>query len=72
MLFRIKGSRYGIWAASLAALVGAGISAVIVERLAYKPIRVLITLYMLIASMGMSIVIENFRSYRWRPFQALR
>jgi len=51
----------GIWAASLAALIGAGISAVIVERLAYKPIRerTPITLYMLIASMGMSIVIEN-------------
>ena len=51
------------WASgsSLAALIGAGISAVIVERLAYKPIRerTPITLYMLIASMGMSIVIEN-------------
>jgi branched-chain amino acid transport system permease protein len=50
-----------IWVASLAALLGAGISAVAVERLAYKPIRerTPITLYMLIASMGMSIVIEN-------------
>ncbi len=59
--FALRGAGMGIWAASLAALIGAGISAVIVERLAYKPIRerTPITLYMLIASMGMSIVIEN-------------
>lgn len=50
-----------IWGAGAAALVGAGISAIAVERLAYRPIRerTPITLYMLIASMGMSIVIEN-------------
>ncbi|MDR0616928.1 MAG: branched-chain amino acid ABC transporter permease [Synergistaceae bacterium] len=50
-----------IWAASAAALAGAGLCAVLVERLAYRPIRerTSITLYMLIASMGMSIVIEN-------------
>lgn len=51
----------GIWASSCAALIGAGVCAVIVEKLAYKPIRerTPVTLYMLIASMGMSIVIEN-------------
>lgn len=50
-----------IYGASFAALVGAGLSAVLVEHLAYKPIRerTPVTLYMLIASMGMSIVIEN-------------
>jgi branched-chain amino acid transport system permease protein len=50
-----------IWVAGAAALAGAGLSAVLVERLAYRPIRerTSITLYMLIASMGMSIVIEN-------------
>ncbi|MDR1885032.1 MAG: branched-chain amino acid ABC transporter permease [Synergistaceae bacterium] len=50
-----------IWVAAAAALVGAGLSAVIVEKLAYKPIRerTPVTLYMLIASMGMNIVIEN-------------
>lgn len=50
-----------IWMASIAALVGAGLSAIAVERLAYRPIRerTPVTLYMLIASMGMSIVIEN-------------
>ncbi|MDR1965902.1 MAG: branched-chain amino acid ABC transporter permease [Synergistaceae bacterium] len=50
-----------IWLASVGALVGAGLSAVFVERVAYKPIRerTPVTLYMLIASMGMSIVIEN-------------
>jgi branched-chain amino acid transport system permease protein len=50
-----------IWFASLAALIGAGLSAALVEFLAYKPIRerTPVTLYMLIASMGMSIVIEN-------------
>ncbi|MDD4160119.1 MAG: branched-chain amino acid ABC transporter permease [Synergistaceae bacterium] len=59
--FALRGAGMNIWIASFAALVGAGISAVIVERLAYKPIRerTPITLYMLIASMGMSIVIEN-------------
>ena len=51
-----------IWIASLVSLIGAGVSAVLVERLAYRPIRerTSLTLYMLIASMGMSIVIENF------------
>jgi len=59
--FALRSAGMNIWLASLAALVGAGFSAVIVERLAYKPIRerTPITLYMLIASMGMSIVIEN-------------
>lgn len=52
---------HNIWIASLLAMVGAGASAVLVERLAYKPIRerTNVTLYLLIASMGMSIVIEN-------------
>ncbi|MDO9508994.1 MAG: branched-chain amino acid ABC transporter permease [Thermovirgaceae bacterium] len=52
---------HNIWIASALALLGAGVSAVIVERLAYKPIRerTSVTLYLLIASMGMSIVIEN-------------
>ncbi len=59
--FALRGAGMGILPSSFAALIGAGISAVIVERLAYKPIRerTPITLYMLIASMGMSIVIEN-------------
>ncbi|MDD4365935.1 MAG: branched-chain amino acid ABC transporter permease, partial [Synergistales bacterium] len=40
---------------------GAGFCAVLTERLAYKPIRerTSVTPYLLIASMGMSIVIEN-------------
>ena len=59
--FALRTFGMNIWLASFAALIGAGLSAVIVERLAYKPIRerTPITLYMLIASMGMSIVIEN-------------
>lgn len=59
--FALRGGGMNIWTASFVALLGAGISAVIVERLAYKPIRerTPVTLYMLIASMGMSIVIEN-------------
>jgi branched-chain amino acid transport system permease protein len=50
-----------IWIASAGALIGSGISAMMVERFAYRPIRerTPVTLYMLIASMGMSIVIEN-------------
>lgn len=52
---------HNIWIASALAMLGAGLSAVLVERLAYKPIRerTSVTLYLLIASMGMSIVIEN-------------
>ena len=59
--FMIMTHGMGIWAASAAAIAGAGIVAVITERLAYKPIRerTPLTLYLLIASMGVSIVIEN-------------
>ena len=59
--FMLRSLEAGIWISSFAALIGAGVCAVIVERLAYKPIRerTSVTLYMLIASMGMSIVIEN-------------
>ncbi|MDR1741786.1 MAG: branched-chain amino acid ABC transporter permease [Synergistaceae bacterium] len=51
----------GIWLAGLGAMAGAGAVAVLTERLAYKPIRehTSMTLYLLIASMGVSIVIEN-------------
>lgn len=51
-----------IWLASLGALVGAGVVAILTERIAYRPIRerTSLTLYLLIASMGISIVIENF------------
>ena len=58
-LFTVPSS--GIWLASLGALAGAGFVAALTERLAYKPIRerTSITLYLLIASMGVSIVIEN-------------
>lgn len=59
--FMLRSLEAGIWVSSFAALVGAGVCAVIVEKMAYKPIRerTPVTLYMLIASMGMSIVIEN-------------
>jgi branched-chain amino acid transport system permease protein len=52
---------FNIGIACLGALIGAGIIAVLTERLAYKPIRerTSTTLYLLIASMGISIVIEN-------------
>ncbi len=50
-----------IWVAGFISLLGAGVAAVVTERIAYKPIRerTRVTLYLLIASMGMSIVIEN-------------
>ena len=50
-----------IWIAGACALAGAGAVAILTERLAYKPIRerTSLTLYLLIASMGVSIVIEN-------------
>ncbi|MDL2263261.1 branched-chain amino acid ABC transporter permease [Synergistaceae bacterium OttesenSCG-928-I11] len=59
--FVLRSMEMSIWVAAFAALFGAGVSAVLVEKLAYRPIRerTPITLYMLIASMGMSIVIEN-------------
>lgn len=63
-----------IWLAGFISLVGAGLSAVLTERLAYKPIRerTNVTLYLLIASMGMSIVIENlFVVFAGGRFRAL-
>jgi branched-chain amino acid transport system permease protein len=64
-----------IWVGGAAAVLGAGIVAVITERLAYRPIRerTPLTLYLLIASMGVSIVIENaFVIYPGGRFRALR
>jgi len=59
-LFSVPAIR-NIWIAGVFALFGAGIVAILTERLAYKPIRerTSVTLYLLIASMGVSIVIEN-------------
>lgn len=59
--FALNSAGMNIWISGLGALVGAGFAAVLTERLAYKPIRerTSVTLYLLIASMGMSIVIEN-------------
>jgi branched-chain amino acid transport system permease protein len=50
-----------IWGAGALSLLAGGLSAVLTEKIAYKPIRerTSVTLYLLIASMGMSIVIEN-------------
>lgn len=52
---------FNIWIATLGALMASGVVAILTERLAYKPIRerTSMTLYLLIASMGVSIVIEN-------------
>ena len=60
--FALKSMGTSIWIAGFLSIFGAGLSAVFTERLAYKPIRENTnnTLYLLIASMGMSIVIENF------------
>ena len=59
--FALRSLGLNIWMAGFMSLMGAGFSAVLTERLAYKPIRerTNVTLYLLIASMGMSIVIEN-------------
>jgi len=50
-----------IWVGGFLALLATGIAAVLTERIAYRPIRERtdIKLYLLIASLGMSIVIEN-------------
>ena len=49
------------WVGGFLALLATGIAAVLTERIAYRPIRERtdIKLYLLIASLGMSIVIEN-------------
>jgi branched-chain amino acid transport system permease protein len=59
--FVLKTAGNSIWIAAFLSLSGAGLAAVITEKLAYKPIRENTnnTLYLLIASVGMSIVIEN-------------
>lgn len=50
------------WAALPIAIVGAGIVAIINERLAYRPIRIRNAplLYLMISSLGASIFLENF------------
>lgn len=50
-----------IWIAGAGAILAAGVVAIVTERMAYRPIRerTSATLYLLIASMGVSIVIEN-------------
>ena len=52
---------YGVAVSMSGALIASGIAAILTERLAYKPIRerTPITLYLLIASMGVNIIIEN-------------
>ena len=57
----LKTAGTGIWVAGAGAVAAAGLIAIVTERLAYKPIRerTSTTLYLLIASMGVSIVIEN-------------
>lgn len=52
---------YGVTVSMTFALFASGLTAIITERLAYKPIRerTSITLYLLIASMGVNIIIEN-------------
>ena len=59
--YALKAMGTNIWLAAVLSLLAGGLSAVLTERLAYKPIRerTNVTLYLLIASMGMSIVIEN-------------
>ena len=52
---------YGVSISMFGALIASGLAAVLTERLAYKPIRerTSMTLYLLIASMGVNIIIEN-------------
>lgn len=52
---------YSVAVSMAGALLASGITAILTERLAYKPIRerTSLTLYLLIASMGVNVVIEN-------------
>lgn len=52
---------YNVAISMTGALIASGLTAILTERLAYKPIRdrAPVTLYLLIASMGVSIIIEN-------------
>ena len=52
---------YGVAVSMAGALLASGITAILTERLAYKPIRerTSLTLYLLIASMGVNVIIEN-------------
>ena len=52
---------YSVGVSMFGALIASGLAAVLTERLAYKPIRerTSMTLYLLIASMGVNIIIEN-------------
>ena len=52
---------YGVAVSMAGALFASGLTAILTERLAYKPIRerTSLTLYLLIASMGVNVIIEN-------------
>ena len=52
---------YSVAVSMAGALLASGITAILTERLAYKPIRerTSLTLYLLIASMGVNVIIEN-------------
>lgn len=52
---------YSVPVSMIGALFASGLTAVLTEKLAYKPIRerTHVTLYLLIASMGVNIIIEN-------------
>ncbi|MBR0203371.1 MAG: branched-chain amino acid ABC transporter permease, partial [Synergistaceae bacterium] len=52
---------HGVVVSMTGALFASGATAIVTERLAYKPIRerTSLTLYLLIASMGVNIIIEN-------------
>ncbi len=59
--YALRSMGNNIWVGGFLALLATGIAAVLTERIAYRPIRERtdIKLYLLIASLGMSIVIEN-------------
>lgn len=52
---------YSVAVSMAGALFASGLTAILTERLAYKPIRerTSLTLYLLIASMGVNVIIEN-------------
>lgn len=60
------GIQFGFWAALLASMVGVGIIAILVERLVFKPLRYDPPINPLLASLGVSIFLQNASLLIWK------
>lgn len=60
------GMQFGFWTALLASMIGVGLIAVLVERLVFKPLRYAPPINPLLASLGVSIFLQNASLLIWK------